>query len=401
MATFHYRAVDASGRITSGRMPAINASELEGRLRSAGLEMLRAAPARSFGFGAGGVPRKELLSFAMHMEQTLRAGLLITDALSDQVESVQHKRFHGVLTVVLQAVRDGSGFSDAMAAFPEVFDQTLVALVRSGESSGRLPDAFERIAASLKWQDELASQMKKLAMYPAFTVMVLIGVTAFVLLFLVPQLSGFIKEMSGGDLPVQTRVMLAASEFLTAHWGKLLLVPPALAFLVWVVLFLGGERLRLRIDRWKMRIPLVGPIIEKIVLARFTSLFGMLYEAGLPILQAVAIGRDAAGNRHVARALEQARQQVEQGKGIGDAFSDTGLFPNLLLRMIRIGESTGEIDKGLKNVSYFYNREINETIEKVEAMVEPALTLVLGLILGTLMMSVLGPIYDLLAKIKF
>ncbi len=399
MGMFAYRAVDGNGRVCAGRLPAISASELESRLRSAGLELLKASPVRPRVFG-GGIPRKELIGFCMHREQTLRAGLMITDALADQVDGASHARFRELLTVTLQAVREGTQLSDALKAFPEAFDDVFVGLVRSGESSGRLPDAFGKLGDMIKWQDELLAKTKKLLMYPAITVTVLVGVTVFVLVFLVPQLAGFIREMSGGKLPFQTRLLLDMSAGLVAHWGKLLMIPPVLAAAAYLALRFGGERLRYRIDRAKLRIPLVGKVLEKILIARFTALFGMLYAAGLPVLQAVGIGRDAVGNRHVAAAITQAMDFIEQGKGIGDAFEATGLFPRLVLRMIRIGESTGDLDKGLANISYFYNREIGESIEKVQALIEPALTLSLGLILGWLMMSVLGPIYDLLAKVK-
>lgn len=402
MGMFAYRAIGADGRVSSGRMPAISAAELEGRLRNAGMELLKARPVPAGRLlGGARVPRRELINFCFHMEQTLGAGLMVTDSLQDLVDGLTHAGFRETLVVVLQAVRDGSSLSAALSAFPEVFDEVFIGLVRSGEASGRQAEVFGKLAANLRWQDELSSQVTKLLMYPAFTVLVLGGVVLFVLLYLVPQLSGFIRSMSGGELPMQTAILLAASEAVVAHWDTMLAVPPVLVALGWIGVRLGGERLRYRIDGLKFALPLFGPILRKIALSRFASLFGMLYEAGVPILEAIEVGREAAGNRVLAEAIGHARNRIEQGESVSDAFAEAGLFPSLMIRMLRIGESTGGIDTALRNAAYFYNREVQESIGKVQAMIEPMLTVAMGGVLGWLMMAVLGPMYDLLAKIRF
>jgi type IV pilus assembly protein PilC len=402
MGMFAYRAIGADGRVSSGRMPALSAAELEGRLRNAGMELLKARPVRAGRLlGGSGVPRRELINFCFHLEQTLGAGLMVTDSLQDLVDGLSHAGFRETLVVVLQAVRDGSSLSAALSAFPDIFDDVFIGLVRSGEASGRQAEVFGKLAANLRWQDELSAQVTKLLMYPLFTTLVLAGVVLFVLLYLVPQLSGFIKSMSGGELPFQTALLLAASEGLVAHWPKLLAVPPVLAVGAWLTLRLGGEPMRFRLDGLKFKLPLFGPILRKIALSRFASLFGMLYEAGVPILDAIQVGREAAGNRVLAHGIGLAKERIEQGVSVSDAFAEANLFPSLMIRMLRIGESTGGIDTALRNAAYFYNREVQESIGKVQGMIEPMLTVAMGGVLGWLMMAVLGPMYDLLAKIKF
>jgi len=401
MGMFAYRAVSAEGRVTSGRMPALSAAELEGRLRGAGLELLRARPVRASNLFSRGVPRKELINFCFHMEQTLSAGLMVTDSLQDLVDGLSHAGLRETLVVVLQAVRDGSSLSAALSAFPDVFDEVFVGLVRSGEASGRQGEIFGKLAANLKWQDELSAQVVKLLMYPLFTTLVLFGVVAFVLLYLVPQLAGFIRTMSGGELPFQTALLLASSEFLIAYWPWVLATPVVLAITAGIALRLGGEPLRYQLDGLKFKVPLFGPILAKIALSRFASLFGMLYEAGVPILKAIEVGREAAGNRVLAKSIGFARERIEQGVSVSEAFGEAAIFPSLMIRMMKIGESTGGIDTALRNVAYFYNREVQESISKVQGLIEPMLTLVMGGVLGWLMMAVLGPMYDLIAKIKF
>ena len=400
MTVFVYRAVDQSGKVNSGRMPAINQRELEARLRNNGLDVIHAKPiARSALRLWSGVPRKELINFCFHMDQTLRGGVLLTDTLADLVDGVGHRKFRDVLTVLLEAVRGGQTLSVAMRDFPDVFDEVFVGLLEAGEEAGTLPDSFAKLTQSLRWLDELSAQVKKMLLYPAFTVLVLLAVTAFMLLFLVPQLAGFIRATSG-DLPMQTRMLLSLSQFMVAHWAKLLVLPFVVVAGLLATLRLGGDPVRDAIDRGKLRLPVVGAVIRKVVLARFASLFAMLYAAGVPILKSLEVSQNAAGNRHVAHAIGRVRDEIVAGCGITLAFERAAVFPNLVLRMVRIGEVTGELDRSLNNVAYFYDREIQETIGRIQTMIEPVLTMALGLLLGWLMMSVLGPIYDLLGKLK-
>ncbi|MGE0314877.1 MAG: type II secretion system F family protein [Lautropia sp.] len=402
MAIYDYRAVDASGKISLGRMPAQNERELENRLRNNGLETISISPRRTDAraLRSGSVPRKELINFCFHMEQTLRGGVMLPDALTDLIDGVTHASFRDTLTVILEAVREGSPLSRAMREFPGTFDEVFTGLVFAGETSGQLPEAFARVGARLRWIDELNAQVKKMVSYPAFTLAVLVGVSLFMLMFLVPQLAGFIKEMTGGELPVQTRVLLFVSASLRAYWPALLAVPVGLAAGGWLVWRSLGEKALTRIDRMLLRLPVIGTVFEKIILARFTSLFGLMYASGIPVLQALLVCRDAAGNRWIAAGIQRVHDEVVQGRPLTDAFAHVALFPSLVLRMVRIGEATGELDKALENVAYFFNREIQERIDRIQAMVEPALTVTLGLLLGWLMLAVLGPIYDILGKIK-
>lgn len=402
MAIFDYRAVDANGKISLGRMPAQNERELENRLRNNGLETLSISTRRTDarGLGMRGVPRRELINFSFHMEQTLRGGVMLSDALSDLVDGVTHVAFRDVLTVILEAVREGSSLSKAMAEFPATFDAVFIGLAHAGEASGQLPEAFARIGARLRWIDELDGQVRKMVMYPAFTLAVLISVSLFMLIYLVPQLAGFIREMAGGELPLQTRVLLALSDALRAWWPLFIAAPILVVVSAWLAWRSLGEKALTRIDRTLLRLPVVGIVFENIVLSRFTSLFGLMYASGIPVLQSLEVCRNAAGNRWIAAGIERVREEVVQGRALTDAFAQVGLFPSLVLRMVKIGESTGELDKALANVAYFFNREIQERIDRIQALVEPALTVALGLMLGWLMLAVLGPIYDILGKIK-
>jgi len=401
MSSFSYRAATASGAIRRGRLVALNLQELEARLRLLGLDLIDARPQTVGRFlRSSSIPRRELISFCVHLETTLTARVHLIDALTDLAESTKHPRFREVVSVVLDNVREGKPFSAALREHPQAFNRVFVGLVESGERSGRLEEVFARLAANLKWQDEIASATKKAVTYPAFTFVVLMCATLFILLYLVPQLAVFIRSMSNGHLPMQTRALLALSEGLQQYWYVLVSAPVVLVILWLTIQRQGSEDTKRRLDALRLRIPVLGPIFSRLAIARFAGLFGMLYASGLPVVSALEVAEGAIGNRAIASAAQRAREAISQGSTIGDAFAASELFPNLLLRMIRIGETTGEIDKAMRNVTYFYEREIQDSIERLESLTEPILTLILGVLLGWLMLAVLGPIYDLISKLK-
>ena len=402
MALFDYRAVGRSGRITAGRMPAQNERELENRLRLAGLELISSELRRESRRRRGGkrVSRRELINFCFHLEQTLRGGVLLTDALGDQVIDAPPSRMRDVISVILESVREGMPLSSALANYPTVFDGVFIGLVRAGEASGHLAEAFARIGARLRWIDELSSQVRRMLTYPTFTLVILLATTLFLLIYLVPQLADFIREASGGHLPLLTRVLLDLSKLLSEHWLALACVPFVVAAIGWLWYRSLGERGLTTLDRWKLKLPVVGPVFERIALGRFTSLLGLLYASGVPVQQSLQVCREAAGNRWLARGIVEVHDAVIQGSSLVQAFERAGLFPHLVLRMVRIGETTGELDRALANVSYFYNREITERIDRIQALVEPVLTVCMGMLLGWLIMAVLGPIYDMLGKMR-
>ena len=402
MAIYRYRAVTDSGQVRSGQTDALNLPDLEARLAQAQLDLIEAqvrpvsVPA---GWG-GGPTSKDLITFCLHLAQVTRAGISLLDGLKDLIDDVEHPRFRVILGAVVSAIHSGTGLADAIAAYPKVFDRTFIALVRAGEQSGNISETFHRLAESLKWRDELRSSFRKLLIYPAFGMTVITAVFLFLMIYLVPQLSGFIRSMSGGQLPVPTQVLLGISHFLVNHWWVLLAVPAAIGIALVLVLRFASEDLRTDLDGLKMRLPLIGATLQKIALARFASTLGMLYASSVPVLTALELSAGAAGNRMITRAVIESQARIADGLTIAEAFESAHLFPKLVIRMLRIGESTGEIDKSLANVSYFYDREIADSIKTVQALVEPVLTVFMGCILGWLILSMLGPLYDTISKLK-
>ena len=400
MALYSYKAIDGRGKSLMGQIEAINLIDLELRLQRMGLDLIVGGPAkRRTSMFKGAITRPDLINFCFHLEQLAGAGVPILESLTDLRESVENQRFREVLSGLIESIQGGQNLSTAMADYSDVFPAVFASLIRAGEDTGRMSEVLKSLAENLKWEDELVAQTKKLMMYPAFVGSIVGGVTLFLMIFLVPQMLGFIKS-TGQAIPLQTRILIQVSNFFIDYWWAVLIAP--------VIVFAGvklaiarSPTFHYRIDDFKLRIPLIGPIQRKIILSRFASIFAMMYSAGITILDSIKTSEDIAGNLVIKEGLERAGQQIAEGKNVSTAFQDVGLFPPLVIRMLRVGESSGKLDNALLNVSYFYNRDVKEAIGKVEVMIEPAMTVILGAILGWVMLSVLGPIYDSISKIKF
>ncbi|HMT79412.1 MAG TPA: type II secretion system F family protein [Azonexus sp.] len=396
---FDYKAVSADGRMTYGRLDAINLVDLEMRLKRMHLDLVTGAPIKQRAlFGGHKVPRPELINFCFHLEHLTRAGVPILDGLTDLRDSVDHPRFREVMAGLIEGIEGGQTLSQAMSAHPDVFNQVFINLIRAGETSGQLPDVLASLTESLKWEDELVSHTKKLLMYPAFVASIVLSATFFLMIYMVPQLKLFVKNM-GQVLPPHTKLLFFVSDLLVAYWYVFLLLP-IVGLVVGQAILRSNPLARFRLDSLKLRLPLVGPILKKIILSRFANTFAMLYAAGIPVLESIRTTQNIVGNRVVRKALERVELSIREGQNVAGAFKDVGLFPPLVVRMLRIGESTGGLDKALLNVSYFYNRDVKESVGKAQALIEPLLTLFMGALLGWIMLSVIGPIYDVISKIK-
>jgi type IV pilus assembly protein PilC len=400
MALFTYKAVDPKGKAALGQIEAVNLVDLEMRLKRMGLDLITGAPTRRGGtlLRKGSIGRSDLINFCFHLEQLTTAGVPLVESLADLRDSTENARFREVISSVLESIQGGASLSQSLADYPDVFGPVFSSLIRAGEATGRMSDVLRSLSDTLKWEDELAAHMKKLIMYPAFVGSIVLMVTFFLMIYLVPQMVGFIKNM-GQQIPLQTLLLIAVSRFFVDYWWAIIAVPTA-AFFALKAVAKVNPLVRYQLDRMKLGVPVMGNIMRKIILSRFASTFALMYSSGITVLDAIRSSEETAGNVVIQEGLHLAGQEIAEGKSVTNAFTDVGLFPPLVIRMLRVGETTGALDKALLNVSYFYNREVRESIGKIQVMIEPALTVFLGLILGWVMLSVLGPIYDVLTKVK-
>lgn len=400
MATFDYRAIDQTGLQAKGQMDALNEADLEIRLNHMGLDLItfKETNKSKSAFSKNRVSNRDLVMFCFQIEQLTTAGVPILEALSDLQESTFNPYFQKVLGAISSEVEGGKMLSDALAEHPDVFDEVFVNLVGAGEQTGQLSTVFDNLSNTLKWQDELFAQTKRLLAYPAFVFIVVMAAVTFLMIFLVPEMVKFINSL-GQELPLNTRVLIFVSNAFVNYWWLIFSVPIAI-FAVMTIWIKGNADARYKFDYLKLKMPVTGEILNKIIMARFARYFALMYQTGIPVLQAIKTCEKIVGNKVIADALDRAHSQITAGESMSESFKNAGLFPALVVRMIKVGETSGALDKSLMNISYFYDRDVNESMQKMLKMLEPGLTVVLGLILMFIMVSVLGPVYDSFSHMK-
>jgi type IV pilus assembly protein PilC len=398
MPLYEYRAAHNDGRIASGRIDALHETDLEAQLKRLDLALLSAKTIAKHANAVKNMPKRDVLGFLFQLEMLVRAGVPILDSLADMRDASETPAGRQLSGGLFEKIEAGSTLGEAVAAFPGVFSETVVNLIRSGEVTGQLPDVLKEIVRSLKWQDEMEAQTKKLLAYPAFVMVVIGGVVFFLMIYLVPQLIGFLNNL-GQEIPLQTRLLIGLSNIFVNYWWAILTVPPLFVAGVFS-LSAAFPAFRYKLHEMQLGIPVIGPVLKKLTLARFADTLGLMYRTGIPLTDGLVYCEKISSNVVIQNSIRRARDRVLTGTAISASFAAEQLFPPFVIRMIKVGESTGALDQSLANISYFYSRDIDESIGRVQAMIEPALTVVMGLILGWIMLAVLGPIYDTIAKMK-
>ena len=400
MDSYKYKAIDGSGKFHRGRVEAVNVADLEMRLRKMGFDLVNYREVRTKvrSITGTGIKRRDLITFCFHIEQTARAGIPIIDSLRDLQNSMDNRRLSEVAAALIEAIEGGKTLSESMRAFPSVFNNVFTNLVDAGEQSGEISMIFNELGRNLRWQDEQAAQTKKLLMYPAFVGTVVLAVIFFLMTYLVPELLRFVKNI-GQELPLHTQVLIVVSNIFVGYWYVILATPLLMVFGVYAGIRLSPA-FHLKYDALKLKLPIVGPIMRKIILTRIVNSFALMYASGITIIECVRTGVEIADNKAIAEIMRRVGRQISEGLTLSNSFQSAGLFPPLALRIIRVGENTGSLEESLRNIGYFYTRDVKESVERLQSIIEPGMTVILGLLIAWVMFSVLGPIYDLITEIK-
>lgn len=401
MPRFVYKAIDASGKFISGSLDAGNVSDLELRLEKMDMDLVTCKQ-KDLGadiFGRNKIGRRDLINFSFYLEQLTAAGVPLLEGLADLRDGEENPTFRDIVTGVIEAIEGGNSFSQALALYPRVFDNVFVNLIRVGEHSGRMNEVLNDITETLKWQDELLSKARKIMTYPAVIGSLVLTVILFMMIFIVPDIMDAIVGL-GGKIPLETRMLMATSNFLVNFWYLVLGVPPAIFFTL-KYFYRTRSKVRFRIDGLLLKLWVIGPVNEKIKISRFTRYFALMFASGITVLDAINLSKAVVDNAVLEDGIERAWQQISEGGSISESFKNIGIFPPLVVRMLRVGEASGQMDKSLKNVSYFYDRDINDSIEKMEPILQTGMMAGIGLIVMWLALSVLNPIYDTIATIDF
>lgn len=375
--------------------------ELEKRLGSMGFDLLsykEQSKAVKSAFHSKSISRRELINFTFHIEQLVKSGVPLIDSLKDIRDSLDYSHFTDVLQTVIDDIEGGKTLSLALSEHPGIFDNVYVTLVRIGEETGQLAEVLKDLAETIRWQDELVAQTKKIMIYPAIVSVIVLLVVSFLMMYLMPQLLPFIKNI-GSEIPLHTQILINVSNIFVEYWYLIFSAP----FLIYFGLKMAAKNnhdFKYYLDGLKLKIWIFGPLMTKIKLARFANYFAMMYSSGITVLDALKISENMVDNLVLGDSIKQARNSISDGVIISKSFEAVGVFPSMIVRMLKVGEDTGAMDDALLNVSYFYNREVKESIDKIEPTILPILTIVLGGIMMWIMMAVLGPIYDAVAGVK-
>lgn len=401
MPVFKYRAIDQFGKFSHGQIEVINEVELESRLENSGLSLISTKQIKVHRnwLQSKKLSAKDLMIFCFELEQATSVGMPLVQTLIDLRDANSASHLHKIIADLIADIESGKLFSEALSKHPAAFDQLFISLVVAGEKTGRLAEVFSHLSARFKWQSELAAQTKRLISYPLFVLAVMMATVAFLMIYLIPQMVNFLTNM-GQTLPLQTRALIAISNFLVTYWWAIVLFI-TIVIISSVILIRRSNRLRYTADQIVINLPVIGVVWKKMMIARFSRYLALMYQSGIPMLEAIKTCEEIVGNLLVKNAVGGVYAQINAGASIADSFQGSALFPPLVIRMVRAGETTGTLDQSLMKIAYFYDRDVAESIESALKLIEPALTIVLGLILAFIMMSTLGPVYDSFSQLKF
>jgi type IV pilus assembly protein PilC len=400
MYTFSYRAVNDSGRSLKGEMMAANELDLETRLKELGLDLVSShevRPKKPSIFSK--IKLRDMIVFCLHMEQLERAGVPLHEALADARDATDSAKLHNVLASVYETIKTGSTFSEALAQHPAVFNEVFVGLIAAGEKTGNLEESFHNLSEHMKWAAELRRKIKKAMTYPIVLTIVLSGVISILMLFVVPKLIDFIKAQ-GFEIPIHTRALIAFSEFFGNYWYLIFSVPFAITMMLFG-LYKVSEGFAYKFDNMMLKMPIFGNVINKINMARFTHFFAVMFNSGIDILDSLLAGKKVVGNRVLQESVDLVHRSVMDGNRLTDSVRMSSQFPNLVVRMFKIGEDSGNLSNALENINYFYKREVDDAVEGMVALIQPIMTVVLGAMIFWVIAAVFGPLYDSFSKMDF
>jgi type IV pilus assembly protein PilC len=398
MKHFRYKAINNEGRYIKGKMAAENPADLATILRSTGLEIVSYKEERqSSGSFLDKITSKDLIGIFVHLEQLERAGVSIIDSIDDLKETADSTKVKNLMYEIHESVKNGSLFSESLAKRPDVFNPVHIGLITMGEKTGNLTNAFSSIIEDLKWSMDIKRKTRKAITGPLFGIIMMFVVIGIMTSVVVPKVTGFIVSQ-GLDLPLMTISLIAFSDFIKGNWYLIIFSVPFL----WMVIKVLSQspEMAVRIDDLKLKIPIFGPIVTKIDSAKFCQFFAMTFRSGLGVIECLEAAGGVVKNRAVRRSILTIKQQVSDGQSLAKALASSGYFPNLVIRMFKIGEESGNMENALQNIKFFYDREINDSIDRLVGMIQPTLTIVMGGMIAWITIAVFGPIYGSFSKIN-
>lgn len=403
MATFAYKVRDRSGKIFTGSMEGENRVSVVSRLREMNYFITSISEKKKNILFTRqitifqSIKIRDLTIFYRQFATMVNAGLTLVNSLDILTEQIENKALSNNIKVIKSDVEAGSTLADAMAKFPRVFSELYISMVRAGEIGGVLDDILLKIADLMEKDYALRQKIKTAMSYPSFVAGAAVLMSIFMLTFILPQFVGIFAQF-GGELPALTQFFVTLTYLFNKYWYIFFIVFAALvaAFLAYIKTPNG----KLNFDKFKLNAPVFGEINRKGAIARFTRILGTLIKSGVPILEALSVSSNAIGNLVISSAVLGAKTKIKEGQSISGPLAASGVFPPMVTQMIMVGEESGELEEMLINVAKFYDQEVDRAVDNLTAIIEPLLMVFIGLTVGTMIIAMYLPIFNMVNLIE-
>lgn len=404
MPRFRYNAIERSGKQTRGMIEAQHNNAAIALLRAQGLritkleDMSQSILHKDIRLGSGPrIKSQHFTIFCRQLSSLYKVGINIVDAVRTLSEQTESKEFRAILANVADDMQRGNQFSQAITRYPTVFNTVFVNMVKAGEASGNLDDMLFRLAVFYEKEHYTREKIKSAMVYPIIMAIFTVIVVTILMVFVVPQLVANFEAMDL-TLPLPTRIVIGISDWVREYWylAAALLSLPFLAILA----MKRNEKGRYALDYAKLKIPVFGKLLHKQALSRFSRTFCSLFAAGVPMLQMLAIVSSVVGNTVIGKVILSARESVQGGSSIADPFRKSWLFPPMVVHMMAVGEKSGALDSMLDKVADFYEADVDQMSDRLKAMLEPIMIVILALIVGTIVLAVMLPSFTLISNLK-
>ncbi len=398
MMTFNYVAKDAAGQTIRGTIQSSDRTTVLAQLRQKNLTpvaLTEAAPknASAFSISMGGkVPLSEVVIFARQLATMIDAGIPILQSLEILADQTDNKKLRTVLKDVAKRVAAGTSIHKAIGQHPRVFSDFFIHLIKAGEESGNLDEILDRVAIYMEKSDKLARKVKSAMIYPAVVMTMAIAITALMLIKVIPV---FAEMYQGFDieLPLPTKILMGLSDGLRANF--LFIVGGGIAAFFGFRVFAKSESGALAVDRFKLRLPVFGSLIRKVAVSKFTRTLATLLKSGVPILRALDIVAKTSGNRLLEKVITSSGKAVREGRKLSEPLKESNVFPPMVVRMIAVGETSGELEKMLAKISDFYDDQVDVAVAGLTSLIEPLVIAFLGIVIGGIVISMFMPMFQM------
>lgn len=392
---YTYRALDQRrNKVVKGSIQAFNEKALEQTLADSNMVLISFKEVKKGLFSSAKlfnrITSKDLITMFIHLEQLEKAGVSLLDSLSDLKDYSENQKIKDMAADIYESVKGGKLLSESMEKFPKVFDPVIISLIRMGEKTGNLQLAFKNICENLKWSAEIKRKTIKAIRYPIFTLVIMLIVTAIMLKVVVPKVTGFILDQ-GIEIPNYTKALIATSDFFQKYFFSALLY--AAGIFIVIKILARNKIIKYQLDFLKLKMPVIGVVLQKIDLSKFTKFFGVTFTSGIPVLDCLTISGNVVQNTVLRTEIEKIKQEVSDGRSVSSAISASPYFPNMVLRMLKVGEESGNMGDAMKNIEYFYTSEIDDAIEKIIGTLQPMIMFIMGGLMAWVIAGVFGPIY--------